>query len=97
MPVHPPGHHKKEYNKQHRRKLLRAVLAYGTGIILLIIYQYLKTSPDIADFMAMVNRARVDRSFGIQVLAILIMYVLPTAGLTTILATSWFLFFRKDN
>lgn len=77
--------------------MLRAVLAYSVGIILLIIYQHLRTSPDLADFMAMVSRARVDRSFGIQVLAILIMYVLPTAGLTTILATSWFLFFRKDS
>ncbi|MCE7990392.1 MAG: hypothetical protein HEP71_00375 [Roseivirga sp.] len=97
MPIYPPGHHKEEIEKQQRNRWWKALLAYGSGIVLLLIFQYLRTSPDMADFMAMINRARTDWSFGIQVVGILIMYILPAAGLTTILATTWFLLFRKDN
>lgn len=97
MPLYPPNHHKKEYQKHQRKRGRRALVAYVLGILCLILFQYLRTSPRMAEFMEMIDRARVDRSFLFQVLYLLIMYALPAAGATAIIGATYILLFRRDE
>ena len=89
--------HREAYELHAKKRGRRAIIGILLGILCLILYNFLKNSPDLADFMEMVECGRVDDALFFQVLAALLLYVLPVAGTTAVLTAVYVLLFKRDS
>lgn len=92
-----PGQHRQAYENRYRNRGKRAIIAYIIGAICLLLFEFIKASPRLAELAELINRSEEEESLMFQVLGVLLMYVLPAAGITIILATTYMLLFKKED
>jgi hypothetical protein len=89
--------HREQYEAYNRKRSLRILIAFIFGVSCLIAFELLKNSASVAAFMEKANRSREDRALFFNIVAALINYVLPSAGIATIIFTTYMALFKKDQ
>lgn len=89
--------HSEEYEAYKKKRGQRVIIGYGIGVACLVLFEVLRNSSEVADFMEKVDRARADRALLFEVLAATIQYVLPATGISAILFTTYIHLFKKED